>query len=331
MNEPTFTGWGDPELNVTQNLVRERATQEALPIVCAAAKAQGRQMIPAIEAWLRGQFKFDAGWNFLVAEALVYAVYLWFRQNIGNCVGASHCMLLATRIAHEILAEGDAEERLGEGQLAMPFVPFSYGVGRLVGGLIRSRGDGSFCGAQINATMKYGFLPCYTPGLQEYAGTRDADQLPQGTSAAGRQFGGSQRLLEQWMPYAQAFDLVEAPKPENADEAWQLVADAVSPLQICSGYLPGGLRNDAKYGPIYTVARKYGGHSTQIISAFEYKGERFFVGRDQNGPQHPGSPLFDFNKWCYVAPLDVLRQWWRRGVECIGIGEIQGLPTPQEL
>ena len=109
------------------------------------------------------------------------------------------------------------------GSLAVPFIPYSYGVGRMVGGML-GPGDGSYCGAQIEGTMKHGFLPCFAEGLDKYAGSGD-DDLPQGTSNAGRLFGKSKKEIELWTAKAADFDLVEAPKCESADDAKTLVAD----------------------------------------------------------------------------------------------------------
>lgn len=237
---------------------------------------------------------------------------------VHNCVGDSHCCLLAGRIAHEILAIGDAEEPLGEKQLAVPFIPYSYGVGRWVGGML-GPGDGSYCGAQIEGTMKHGFLPCFTPGLDKYG------SLPQSSASVGRLFGKSKAEIEKWTDKASLFDLLEAPKCKTVDEFWDLVVEKQIPLQICSGTMPTFWKNDDKYGiPLYRMGEP-ASHSTQLVAGIELKGARFAVGRNQWGyGAHKGAPSIGIPGGCYTFPIEELAKWLPKA-ETIGIGSIKGL------
>lgn len=247
--------------------------------------------------------------------------------SVHNCVGASHAALVGSAIAHEVVVIGQAEDRLGFGQEGMPFIPYSYGVGRMAGGML-GRGDGSYCGAQIKGTMEHGFLPSNTEGLDQYYGSGSSG-VPQGTASAGRLFGKSRREIEKWMPQARQFDLLEAPKPRNAEEAYELVADKQIGLQICSGVMPTFWKDDPVYGPLYRMGER-ASHSTQIVAAFEYKGQRFFTDRNQWGNYHKGSDVFGFDKTCLVFPFEEMEKWYRQGVEVLGIGEIQGRPVTIE-
>lgn len=328
---PDLFGWGDRSKNGYQNLLIEESGIQGLECVVQAQTAKAAtQLSPEIEAQIRRHFKFDEGWNFMVAERIVLGLSeddtIMISQNIGNCVGNSHACLYVARNCDEILAEGQPEEPLGSGNLAVPFIPFTYGVGRLVGGLINSRGDGSFCSAQIQASQKYGYLPCYTPGLERYPGTP-----PQCDAKTGRLFGSSKTELEKWMPYAVEFDLLEAPVCKTVDDAWSLVAIKRIPLQICSNQGFAYDRFDAKYGVHLYKASGSWAHSMQIVCAFIIKGQMFFVIRNQWGKnQHKGSPEIGIPGGCMVITAEVMSRWLR-SAQCIGVGEIKGLATPRNI
>lgn len=333
--DPALCGWGLEKFNPSQNLGIERASIEkagvsdSITIVGAASAAGGTALDPLVEASIRTHFKFDKGWSFFVSEQIVYGLddeeTLMARQLIGNCVGDSHSCLLAAKIAHEILAEGDPEEPLGKKMLGIPFIPYSYGVGRRAGGMLGG-GDGSYCGAQMEGTQKDGFLPCFTEGLSVYAGEGNA-ALPQGTANANRLFGRSNSEIEKWTAKAKNFQLLEIIRAKNADDVKVGVTEKFSPFQICAGVMPTFWKNDDKYGPLYHMSEP-ASHSTQIVAVMEFKGEWFYVVRNQWGQSaHLGNPLMGIPKGCMVCPLDDLNAWFRRGVECIGFGEIEGLPT----
>lgn len=321
---PGLQGWGDPSLQPRQNLAVERMQVEDLasrkpPLIVAAAAAEpAGVLLPKIEAMLRKLMLFEEGWSFLPAEKLVYGEQLWQQQNIGNCVGSSHCMLLAARIAHEILAEGEAEDPLGTANMGIPFIPYSYGAGRLAGDML-GPGDGSYCGAQIEGTQEYGFLPCYTTGLEAYG------SLPQSSSTVGRLFGRSKSEILKWQPQATQFDLVEAPRCRSADEAWDLVVEKKIPLQICSGWGFKYSKFDSTYGVhLYRPGGSWS-HSMQVMAMFGIKGQRFACIRNQWGIEaHKGSPEIGIPGTCFVITIEDFARWVKDS-ETIGIGQIKGL------
>lgn len=327
---PREMGWGRKTHNIAQTMAIEKMTLDKVPIRCAAKDSVGATSIdPTIEKAIRAKFKFDEGWDFMVAERIVYGLKddeTWMvPQLIGNCVGDSHCGLITARYAHEILAEGDAEEPLGKRMLGSPFIPYSYGVGRMEGDML-GPGDGSYCGAQMQGTLKYGFLPCFTEGLDRYAGPGDA-ALPQGTAQANRLFGSSRREIEKWTAKASKFAMKEAPVATNADEAWDLMVNKKIPLQICSGQGFAYWKFDTRYGVhLYRPSGTWS-HSMQLVVAFVIKGQRFRVIRNQWGlDAHKGSPEIGIPGGCMViAEEDFAR--WIRDSEVMGIGEIDGLPT----
>lgn len=322
---PNLMGWGNHRLSDAQNRMVERDMMEALPNACLPRDCKGASaMLPQIEKMIRSKFKFDEGFDLSVVERIVYRLSdsetLMVKQNMGNCVGDSHCCDLASRIAYEVLAQGDAEEPLGVGLLGIPFIPFSYGVGRWVGGML-GPGDGSYCGAQMEGTMKYGFLPCFTPGLDAYGG------LPQSSSSVGRLFGKSKSEIEKWTKYAIQFDMAEAPVCRSADEAYDLIANKRIPLQICSGTMPTYWKFDDTLGiPLYRMGEP-ASHSTQIVGAFKIKGRMLFHWRNQWGlDAHKGAPEIGIVGGSGVLPAEELAKWLPRA-ECMGIGELKGLPS----
>lgn len=314
LDTPGKMGWGIPSESSRVNLRNEAAAIGKLAaetnMVCAAVDAiGGSEPNPKIFETIKSKFKFDEGWDFRVAEEMLYGAELTFNQNIGNCVGASHGMLLSARSAHEIVAKGDPEEPLGLKNLAIPFVPFSYGVGRWVGGML-GPGDGSYCGAQMEGTLKYGFLPCNTEGLSEAY-----SDLPQGTSSVGRLFGKSKSEIQKWTDKASKFTMAEAPKVRDVEDAKVLVTQKYTPLQICSGWGFRFSHFDSKYGiNIYKPGGSWS-HSMQIIAIFAIKGAWFVVVRNQWGKTHKDGMTFT------ITIDDFAR--WLKSAECLGIGELK--------
>lgn len=328
-------GWGKEDKNAVQNRIIEQATQQ-LPnvgkIIRSAKEAIGATRIEAVvENALRSKMQFDEGWDFMTAERICqgYGKNETFMatQLIGNCVGDSHVGLILCRISHEILAEGDAEEPLGKGHLGAPFIPYSYGVGRWVGDML-GPGDGSYCGSQMEGTLKYGFLPCFTEGLEKYAGDGDA-ALPQGTASANRLFGKSQKEIEKWTDKAVNFKMSEAPKAETADEAKILMVEKFIPLQICSDWAFKYKGFDDRYG-VHLYTRDTSdewSHSMQLVMMFAIKGQWFVTVRNQWGyDSHRGSPEIGIPPGCFVITMEEFARWIKDS-ETMGIGEIQGMPS----
>lgn len=319
--DPSKMGWGDSTFNIAQRSTIERGLQENLKIAVPASFAVGASSVhEKIEAAIRKQFKFDEGFSFYVTDRMVYGTDLMLYQLIGNCVGASHAMLCASRYAYEILAEGDPEEPLGTGMLGCPWIPYSYGVGRLVGDML-GPGDGSYCGAQIEGTQKYGFIPCFTEGLDRYGG-----ELPQSSAEANRLLGRSRAEIEKWMAKAKPFDLLEAPRCESADDAKLLVCDRRIPLQICSGWGFRYWKRDANGVELYRPSGSWA-HSMQVCAVFRIKGQWYVAIRNQWGNEaHLGSPEQGIPRGSFVITIEDFAKWVR-SAECIGIGQIQGLPV----
>lgn len=319
-------GWGLETETPDEKLKNEKERADSLPFLVTAAEAPAAsQLDEAIVKIIKSKFRFDKGWNFWTVEEMVYGIYMMIVQLIGNCVGASHCALLATRIAHEILVEGQPEEALGKLQLAQPFIAYSYGVGRMAGNML-GPGDGSYCSAQMEGTEKYGFLPCSTPGLDAYAGSGDA-ALPQGTASAERLFGRSRSEILKWTEKAVKFKMAKSPRVTTADEVWDMIVEKHIPLQICSSQGFRFKEYDASLDANIYVRGGSWSHSMQLKAAVEKNGRRFVgVGNQWGRQAHKGSPGLNIPDGCMAVPWEELVPWMR-SAEVMGIGEIDGLPS----
>jgi hypothetical protein len=333
------TGWGHPDFNLIQKTAIEESGFERLgemsnvKLTFGSKQTTGAPPIdPVFEQVIRSKFQFDEGWDFMVAERMCYNLSpeetLMVVQLIGICVGASHCALFASRYAHEIVAIGDAEEPFGRQQLGMPFWPYSYGVGRLVGGILHPSEDGSYCSSQMEGTLKYGVLPCFVEGLEKYAGRGHA-ALPQGTAKSGRLFGGNKKEIEKWTDKAVHFQMVEAPIAKTADDAKSLMVEKHTPLLICSAWAFKYKGFDTKYG-VHLYERDRDDewhHAMQLVAMFAIKGQWFVAVRNQWGyDAHKGSPEIGIPGGCMVLTFEEFAKWIR-GAEVMGIGEIVGLPS----
>lgn len=332
---PGEMGWGLGTDTIERTHVKEMDAftsfieNTSLPVVYGSGAIGGAEMSPDVEKILRSKMLFDEGWSFFPAESLLAGFTddeTWmFSQVIGNCVGASHGGLLASKIAHEIIALGEPEESLGKKMLIAPFIPYSYGVGRMAGNML-GPGDGSYCSAQMLGTFRHGFLPCFVEGLSEYAGSGDS-ALPQGTASANRLFGSSRNIIEKWIPKAKSFEMTEAPVAKTADDAKVLICDKKVPLQICSGWGFAYDRFDTKYNiHLYKKSGSWS-HSMQVMAIFAIKGAWFVCIRNQWGlSAHKGSPEIKIPKGCFCIPFELFASWMK-SAEVMGIGNIKGLPS----
>ena len=231
-------------------------------------------------------------------------------QIIGSCVATSHIKLLATRMLHEIVLLGKAQEFLGRditGQESLlPFGPYSYRTGRKYAG-INGRGDGSTCSGQMRGTMALGFLPCDTTSLQ-------SDFFPEPKDRnLYRAWGANDSLMNQFSEQAQKFDLVEAPQITTADLMKRSLME-FKPVQICSGWGFGRTNKRLSNGRYIWTRRGSWAHSMQIIAVILLDGDWYGVVRNQWGKYHDN--FVDF----YVDFNEVER--WIRQASAMAIGNI---------
>lgn len=158
----------------------------------------------------------------------------WLRQLIGSCVASGGMRAGTLKTYTDILLHGQPEsafgtEFSGTNNVNM-FAPFSYRAGRKIGGL--RGGDGSFCGAHIEGLMKYGLLPCDTPGLGS-----DTDAFPEPQDMRTyRRWGDSDQLLDKYANTAKRYVLIESERIRDADQLWTVLTEHRKTAMICSGW-----------------------------------------------------------------------------------------------
>jgi hypothetical protein len=315
-------GWGHPSYSEQKKLYVEKV-EHAINVRLfgedkfsrPATSTAGNEFI--IQR-LRDSFFFDEGWDFCAAERLVYGDTLpRGPQNIGNCVGYSHCLLLATRIAHEILVEGDPEAKLGSHQDSpVPFIPYSYGAGRCLSGNMCGGGDGSYCSVQLRASQEHGFLPSDTAGLPT--------PVPQGTSSTGRSWGSNRgRVLQKWRDQALAYDLEHSYQIESVEDLWEALTEDFHPVQICSNWgFKASHQVKIDGNESFTLYQRGGrwAHSMQILAGFRHKGDEYYKIGNQWGPNaHKDG-------WYFIVSADTMEAWLR-AADARTIGEIKGRPV----
>lgn len=241
-------------------------------------------------------------------------------DNIGvhNCVASGAMRVVTYRSLAEILIFGDAEVFLGyqlEGiDSIAPFAPYHYGCGRKRGGL--RRGDGSFCGAQIEAFQKDGILPCSAKGLQQIVGTRESDYPEPQNASLYRSFG-SWNYLDQLRPEAIKITLVESEMlgRRDVDRAKTALVDELKPMMICSSW---GFAPQYKHKDGFWVYRRSGSWAHNMsITGFRLAsdGNWFVEVTNSWGPDaHRDGEYF------YI-PIEVFESWLGQA-NCATIGEI---------
>jgi len=316
-------GWGNPTLTTDRNLYHERVSYELMcdnnPERISMAYAREET---AIEKKIRSRFQFDSGYLFTEAEKLLYGSDIHVNQSeygsIGSCVGTSHCTLVCSRIAQEILVEGQREDLFGQlntnTDSVIPYIPYSYGVGRvLIGG--GTRGDGSYCSWQINGSLQWGYLPCSTPGL--------AGPYPQTQSSNCRNFGSNKTLLLKYTNIAKQYLLTDTRRINTGEELKQAIIIEKAPVQICSSW--GFAYWTDKDGlKLYKPSGSWA-HSLSLIGVFEinknwYAAVRNSWGRDAH-KLNPGAGVPD---GCFIITLETADKWLK-DAQAQTIGEIQGM------
>ncbi len=309
-----FFGWGSQHSSIETKLADERRETEANMRLYGEDRFSAPNVTTIVKSPIESQLlklmPFDEGWDFRFAERVVYGRELQRGpQNIGNCVGYSNCLLLATRIAHEILVRGDLELTLGDygRNSPVPFIPYAYGAGRCLSGNMCGNFDGSYCSVQIRANLEHGILPSDLDVLSEY-------NVPQGSARTGRRFGSSRSLVQKYRKYAIDYKLEHSYQVETVDSLWDAIVEKKMPCQICSSW---GFRSQEKREWFY-IWKQSGrwAHSMQIIAAFKLKGQMYFMIGNQWGNYHNGT-------YWFVVTAETMEKWLRQA-DCRTIGNIAG-------
>lgn len=224
------------------------------------------------------KFPFDAGFAFWPILERVYGKpFPNDPQSVGNCVPYGSCLANLDRIAVELLIDGDAES------FFVPFVPFSYGAGRVYIGNVSWNSHGSVGSWQIAADMQYGMLPTDTLGLP----IRREDDI-QGSGEVNKQWMNNKSTLDKWKEHAAKLTVGEGSEVKSFTDLQTAVCVKKQPVTIASNWGFVSTGEDDKYG---IVLHRRGGswaHQMHIRAVFSIKGQWFvYVGNQWGDDAHP--------------------------------------------
>jgi hypothetical protein len=258
-------------------------------------------------------FPFDDGFAFWPILERVYGKpFPNDPQSVGNCVPYGSCLANLDRIATELLIDGDAEA------FFIPFVPFSYGAGRVYVGNVSWSGHGSVGSWQIAADMRYGLLPCDLPDMP----IRRADDL-QGSAKTNELWMNTKVILDGWKDDAAKLTIGEGSEIASFEQLKIAVVQKKQPVTIASNWGFVTLGKDTKYG---IVTHRKGGswsHQMHIRAVFEIKGQWFvYVGNQWGDDAHP-EVAEGFVKGGFVITAELFDTWVKEA-ECYVRGSING-------
>lgn len=258
-------------------------------------------------------FPFDDGFAFWpITDRVCGKVIPRGPQAVGNCVPYGSCLANLDRICTELLVFGEAE------QLFFPFIPFSYGAGRVYVGNVNWSSHGSLGSWQIAADMRFGLLPCDVSGLP----VRYVDDM-QGSANTNSEWMRSKATLDKWKDQAASLTVGEGSEVNNYEQLWKAVVEKKQPVTIASnwGFVSRGL--DSKYGIVIHSKGGSWAHQMHIRSAFKIKGQGFvYVGNQWGDNYHPVVGE-GFAKGGFVI-TDELFDEWAKDAEVFVRGSING-------
>lgn len=264
---------------------------------------------------LKEQFKFpfDDGFAFWPMVERVFGGQVDSdAQSVGNCVPYSSCLANVDRMAVEILLFGESERPF------IPFVPYSYGAGRVYVGNVNWSSHGSLGSWQIAADMRYGLLPVDTPNLP----IRHETDI-QGSGTTNSAWMKNKEVLDSWQPFAKDLTVGEGTNVESFDQLKVVVCDKKQPATIASnwGFVSKGV--DSKYGIVIHGQGGSWAHQMRIRAVFQIKGQWFVnVGNQWGYSYHP--PIGEgFAKGGFVIPAELFDKWVK-DAECFVRGSING-------
>lgn len=321
-------GWGEPTDPLHHRLYKERMKAEycedigifsPLPQLLAAKGEES-----AMEKLAKAMMPYDDGWDFDYVDKLLYRNVPYVNQgSVGSCVGAGSASAVASKIATEILIEGDPEEPFGldvdpDGRntnlptCGIPFVGYHYGAGKTMekwtGSKFSGRGwcsDGSYCSAQIWALKTSGFIPC--------SEVKNFSKGPQSDDV--RSWGCNQRNeLNDHLEIGLKYRMENTVRVRNGDELKNVITVLKQPCMICSSW---AFVPDSSVSGLGWVYRKSGSwaHNLSIVACVLVNGVWYVKVRNQWGKNaHKDG-------WDFWIRLD-LADRWMRDAECQSIGEL---------
>ena len=316
-------GWGIENEPVEKWLTMERRAYEQIAAVApkylmrAEPKEPNKKILSDIQS-LQKQNGIDAGFCFLFLAAIVHKQFIpWLAQLIGSCVASGDVRTTTYRMMTEVYLLNDPESLPGEdlsGRKGMCFfAPFNYRAGRREAG-INGFSDGSLCLPHIKGKMKYGHLPCSTPGLNS-----DAFPEPQDTSTY-KEWGAKNTLMDQFASEASRYALLNSEKVTDTSDATFLMTELFQPFNICSSwsFVPDyeHLSWDitGKRVWIYKRGRQPWHHNMSVVGIVEVGGKWFVIIENSWGNAHKNGTFF-------VITIELFGEWLK-SAQCQSVGEI---------
>jgi hypothetical protein len=323
MSQPGPMGWGIPNEPESNWITAEKRTREEIAEVAPellSRHSEREAKNAKLEKATLDAIK-NAGWDegmilpFLFDQATAIRPD-WLRQIIGSCVASGDQRTTAYRMVAEIFLLNDPEELpgnklAGRDSLAF-FAPFSYRAGRREAG-INGRSDGSLCLPHIRGKMKFGHLPCNTPGLQS-----DAYPEPQ-SPGTYKDWGADNRLMDQFLQQAGKYKLLESEPVTTVDDVHELICKHYKPSNICSmwGFKSTGKRlgKDAEGKDIFQWTRSgTWAHNMSIVGHVKRGGTEYIIVENSWANFHDGSK-------CFAVEANEMARWLR-DAQCQSVGEI---------
>lgn len=315
-------GWGIPGETAERCQYIEQGIRELIAKVrpslmqYAHRDVRNTSVLDAVKAKVKAA-GWDDGFSFrFLFQEIMKREPKWLAQLIGSCVASGDFRTTVYRMLAEIFILNDPEELpgtqlAGEDSISF-FAPFNYRAGRREAG-INGNSDGSLCLPHIRGKMKYGHLPCSTPGLES-----DAFPEPQ-SEATYRRWGADNRLMDKYLVEAGKFKLLDSPHVTSVSQSHQLIGEDLVPQNICSswGFRSTGkkLGNDPTGRAIYQWTRSgTWHHNMSRVGWFRLNGTLYTEIENSWGYYHNDNMAF-----CVEASED---ERWLRAAEVQGVGNI---------
>jgi len=316
-------GWGLPSQTLQEKIDAERREREALELLVPDRmchhdnRAVANDQLLAEVKQIQQANGIDDGFCFLyLIEAIWGFQFEWLPQLIGSCVASGDMRTTAYRMAAEVFLLNQPESIFGEtivGPMNLaPFAPYNYRMGRDAAG-INGSSDGSLCLPHIKGKMKYGHLPCSTPGL-----VSDAFPEPQDMPLY-RRWGAGNTLASQYHSVASQYVLEESENVKTVDTGITLI-NQFKPQNNCSGFafkkrgpIPGWKLADGSQVDLWTIdpANSWQ-HNMSIIGYVTVKGTMYEIWENSWGKYHSN------RRWFPISMDDAARVVARSERQSVG-------------
>jgi len=327
---PGPMGWGIPNEPIQAWVDAEHKTLDDLAAVVpqrlmrAAPKEPNAELMGKLQT-IQEANGIDRGFCFLYLSEAVFGHQLpWLAQLIGSCVASGDMRTTSYRMLAEVFVLNDPESLPGidiDGLDSLAFfAPYSYRAGRKEAG-INGNSDGSLCLPHIKGKMKYGHLPCSTPGLR-------SDRFPEPQNQnTYRAWGANNDLLDEFSAFGKKFVLLESEPIKTPSDAKAVIIDGLKPCNICSmwsfepDYQHPTWKDDAGE-PVWIWRRgsQPWAHNMSVIGYVLVSDKWFVIIENSWGKYHKGRTWF--------AIPESLFESWLKQAECQSVGEMDLSDNP---